>query len=110
MFNRRVVVTGIGIVSPLGLGQKNNWKRLISGQSGIDTIKSFEASELTCKIGGEIPFGSFEEGNLDLNEWFDIKDQRKLDRFIMLGLIAAEEAIEDSNIDLSNEQILEKFQ
>ena len=108
MINRRVVVTGIGIVSPLGLGQKNNWKRLISGQSGVDTIKSFEASELTCKIGGEIPFGSFEEGNLDLNEWFDIKDQRKLDRFIMLGLIAAEEAIKDSNIDLSNEQILEK--
>ena len=108
MFNRRVVVTGIGIVSPLGLGQKNNWKRLISGESGIDTIKSFEASELTCKIGGEIPFGSYEEGNLNLNEWFDIKDQRKLDRFIMLGLIAAEEAIKDSNIDLSNEQILEK--
>ena len=108
MFNRRVVVTGIGIVSPLGLGQKNTWKRLISGESGIDTIKSFEASELTCKIGGEIPHGSFEEGNLNLNEWFDIKDQRKLDRFIMLGLIAAEEAIKDSNIDLSNEQILEK--
>ncbi len=108
MFNRRVVVTGIGIVSPLGLGQKNNWKRLISGESGIDTIKSFEASELTCRIGGEIPFGSFEEGNLNLNEWFDIKDQRKLDRFIMLGLIAAEEAIKDSNIDLSKEQILEK--
>ena len=108
MFSRRVVVTGIGIVSPLGLGQKNNWKKLISGESGIGTIKSFEASELTCKIGGEIPFGSFEEGNLNLNEWFDIKDQRKLDRFIMLGLIAAEEAIKDSNLDLSNEQILEK--
>jgi len=108
MLNRRVVVTGIGIVSPLGLGQKNNWERLISGESGIDTIKSFETSELTCKIGGEIPFGSFEEGNLDLNEWFDNKDQRKLDRFIMLGLIAAEEAIKDSNVDLSNEQILEK--
>ena len=108
MFKRRVVVTGIGIISPLGLGQKNNWKRLISGESGIDNINSFDASELTCKIGGEIPLGSFKEGNLDLNEWFDIKDQRKLDRFIMLGLIAAEEAIKDSNIDLSSEQILEK--
>ena len=108
MFKRRVVVTGIGIISPLGLGKKNNWKRLISGESGIDTINSFDASELTCKIGGEIPLGSLKEGNLDLNEWFDIKDQRKLDRFIMLGLIAAEEAIKDSNIDLSSEQILEK--
>ena len=108
MFKRRVVVTGIGIISPLGLGQKNNWKRLISGESGIDTIKSFDTSELTCKIGGEIPLGSFKEGNLDVNEWFDIKDQRKLDRFIILGLIAADEAIKDSNIDLSSEQILEK--
>ena len=67
MFKRRVVVTGIGIISPLGLGQKNNWKRLISGESGIDTIKSFEASDLACKIGGEIPLGSFKEGKLDLN-------------------------------------------
>ena len=108
MFKRRVVVTGIGIISPLGLGKKNNWKRLISGESGIDTINSFDASELTCKIGGEIPLGSFKEGNLDLDEWFDIKDQRKLDRFIMLGLIATEEAIKDSNIDLSSEQTLEK--
>ena len=108
MFKRRVVVTGIGIISPLGLGQKINWKRLISGESGIDTIKSFDTSELTCKIGGEIPLGSFKEGNLDVNEWFDIKDQRKLDRFIILGLIAADEAIKDSNIDLSSEQILEK--
>ena len=83
MFKRRVVVTGIGIISPLGLGKKNNWKRLISGESGIDTINSFDASELTCKIGGEIPLGSFKEGKLDVNEWFDIKDQRKLDRFII---------------------------
>ena len=73
MFKRRVVVTGIGIISPLGLGQKINWKRLISGESGIDTIKSFDASELTCKIGGEIPLGSFKEGNLDVNEWFSEK-------------------------------------
>ena len=108
MSKRRVVVTGIGVISPLGLGQKNNWHRLISGESGIDKIKSFEVSDLACKIGGEIPLGSFEEGKLDLNEWFEIKEQRKLDRFIMLGLIAAEEAIKDSNIDLSNEQILEK--
>ena len=108
MLKRRVVVTGIGIISPLGLGQKNNWERLISGESGIDKITSFDASELTCKIGGEIPFGSSQEGNLDLNEWFDSKEQRKLDRFIMLGLIAAEEAIKDSNFDLTNENTLKK--
>ena len=86
MFKRRVVVTGIGIISPLGLGQKNNWKRLISGESGIDTIKSFDASELTCKIGGEIPLGSLKEGKLDVNEWFDIKDQRKLAKVEQEGM------------------------
>ena len=57
MLKRRVVVTGIGIISPLGLGQKNNWERLISGESGIDKIASFDTSGLSCKIGGEIPFG-----------------------------------------------------
>ena len=108
MLKRRVVVTGIGIISPLGLGQKNNWERLISGESGIDKIASFDTSELSCKIGGEIPSGSSHEGNLDLNEWFDTKEQRKLDRFIMLGLIAAEEAIKDSNFDLKNENTLNK--
>ena len=106
MFSRRVVVTGIGLVTPLGLGQNHNWKRLLQGESGINSLNSFDASDLTCRIGGEIPFGSSSEGKLNLDEFFDTKEQRKLDRFIMLGLVAAEEAVRDSKMDLSDEQIL----
>ena len=108
MLNRRVVISGIGIVTPLGVGKLNVWNKLTAGESGIEEIKSFDASDLTCKIAGEIPSGSFNEGKLDLDEWFEVKEQRKLDRFIMLGIIAADEAIKDSNIKLSDEETLSK--
>ena len=106
MFNRRVVVTGIGLVTPLGLGQHHNWSRLLKGESGISLLSSFDASNLSCRIGGEIPSGNSSEGKLDLDEFFDIKEQRKLDRFIMLGLVAAHEAVLDSKINLSDESTL----
>ena len=108
MLNWRVVISGIGIVTPLGLGKLNVWNKLTAGESGIEEIESFDASDLTCKIAGEIPSGSFNEGKLDLDEWFEVKEQRKLDRFIMLGIIAADEAIKDSNIKLSDEETLSK--
>ncbi|CAK7192064.1 3-oxoacyl-[acyl-carrier-protein] synthase 2 [Commensalibacter sp. Nvir] len=93
---RRVVVTGIGIVSPLGLGVDNVWQRLISSESGIRAIKSFDASNLPCRVAGEVPTGSKSEGKLDLSEWIPVKDQKKMDRFIHLGLVAAMQAVEDS--------------
>ena len=108
MVNRRVVISGIGLVTPLGLGQSKNWNNLISGKSGINSLSSFDASDLSCRIGGEIPSGPASEGKLDLNEWLNIKEQRKLDRFIMLGLVAAAEAIKDSDIDISNEEASNK--
>ena len=104
MDKRRVVISGIGLVTPLGLGQSKNWNDLISGKSGINFLNSFDASDLSCRIGGEIPYGPSSEGKLDLDEWLNIKEQRKLDRFIMLGLVAAVEAIKDSDIDISNEE------
>ena len=106
MLNRRVVISGVGIVTPLGLGKSNVWNKLTAGESGIEEIKSFNADDLTCKIAGEVPSGSLNEGKLELDEWFEIKEQRKLDRFIMLGIIAADEAIKDSNIKLSDEETL----
>ncbi len=93
---RRVVVTGMGIVCPLGVGVEPVWQRLINGQSGITAIQAFDVAELPAKIAGQVPPGSRAEGGLDLGEWIPPKDQRKMDRFIQLALVAAEEAVADS--------------
>jgi 3-oxoacyl-[acyl-carrier-protein] synthase II len=93
---RRVVVTGMGIASPLGLGVERVWKRLINGESGITTIQSFDTTELTAKIAGQVPPGLAADGGLDLSEWIGIKELKKMDRFIHLGLVAAAEAVKDS--------------
>ncbi|MBB2162005.1 beta-ketoacyl-ACP synthase II [Gluconacetobacter sacchari] len=94
--HRRVVVTGMGIVSPLGLGLEHNWSRLIAGESGIGRIASFDPSDLAAHVAGEVPVGPTEAGCLTLSDWVPVKDQKKMDRFIHLGLVAATEAVEDS--------------
>jgi 3-oxoacyl-[acyl-carrier-protein] synthase II len=93
---RRVVVTGMGIASPLGVGVEHVWQKLINGESGIRAIQSFDTADLTAKIGGQVPPGARAEGGLDLAEWIPVKDLKKMDRFIHLGLVAATEAVEDS--------------
>ncbi len=93
---RRVVVTGMGIVSPLGLGVENVWRRLTAGESGISAIQSFDTKDLPAKIAGQVPTGAKADGKLDLAEWIPVKDQKKMDRFIQLALVAAQEAVEDS--------------
>ena len=93
---RRVVVTGIGLVSPLGCGVKANWDRLIAGECGIDVIQSFEVSDLPVRIGGHVPLGSYENGCFDPNQWIDPKDNRKMGDFIKFAVAAAAQAIEDS--------------
>jgi 3-oxoacyl-[acyl-carrier-protein] synthase II len=94
--NRRVVVTGMGIASPLGLGVDHVWKRLLAGESGIGAIQSFDTTELSAKIAGQVPAGTRAEGGLTLTEWIPQKDLKKMDRFIHLALVAATEAVEDS--------------
>ncbi len=96
MATRRVVVTGMGIACPLGLGVERVWKRLIEAESGISAIQSFDTTELTAKIAGQVPVGARSEGKLDISEWIPVKDQKKMDRFIHLALVAATEAVEDS--------------
>ena len=93
---RRVVVTGMGIACPLGVGVRHVWRRLIEGHSGIAAIQSFDTAELTAKIAGQVPSGVRTEGGLDLGEWVPVKDQKKMDRFIHLAMVAATEAVEDS--------------
>ena len=92
---RRVVVTGLGIVSPLGLGLEHNWSGLLSGKSGIGKIEGFETSDLACQIAGQVPQDGG-EGSLDMAYFIEPKEQRKLDRFIQLGIVAAIEAVEHS--------------
>jgi 3-oxoacyl-[acyl-carrier-protein] synthase II len=94
--DRRVVVTGMGIASPLGVGVEHVWKRLIAGESGIGAIQSFDTADLPSKIAGQVPAGLRADGGLTLSEWIPVKDQKKMDRFIHLALVAATEAVEDS--------------
>jgi 3-oxoacyl-[acyl-carrier-protein] synthase II len=91
-----VVVTGMGIVSPLGLGVEHVWRRLINAESGIGAITAFDPKDSPCKVAGEVPPGTREAGGLDINEWIPIKDQKKMDRFIHLAMVAGSEAVADS--------------
>nr|WP_294525059.1 beta-ketoacyl-ACP synthase II [uncultured Rhodopila sp.] len=93
---RRVVVTGMGIACPLGVGVEHVWRRLINAESGIGAITAFDAKDSPCKVAGQVPLGSKAEGTLDINEWVPVKDQKKMDRFIHLAMVAATEAVEDS--------------
>ena len=92
---RRVVVTGMGMVTPLGSGVDRNWSQIIAGKSGISRIENFDVSDISCQIAGQVP-GADAEGGLNLDDWIDPREQRKQDRFIQLGLAAACQAVEDS--------------
>ena len=93
---RRVVVTGMGIACPLGLGVEHVWRRLINSESGIGAIQAFDTKDLPCKVAGQVPTGVKAEHGLDVAEWLPVKDIKKMDRFIHLGMVAATEAVEDS--------------
>jgi len=93
---RRVVVTGMGIVSPLGAGLDHNWERLLDGQHGFRKIDGFEVEDLPCQIAAMIPRGDGTGGTLNPDEWVEPKDQRKIDPFILYGLIASIMAVEHS--------------
>jgi 3-oxoacyl-[acyl-carrier-protein] synthase II len=93
---RRVVVTGMGMVTPLGDGVDTNWRRLLAAESGIRSIQAFDTSDLATRIAGEVPLGDKANGHFNVDTYVAPKDQRKLDRFIVFGLAAAEQAVEDS--------------
>ena len=93
---RRVVVTGMGIACPLGVGVEHVWRRLINAESGISAIQAFDTKDVPCKVAGQVPPGSRAEGGFDIGEFVPIKDQKKMDRFIHLAMAAGTEAVEDS--------------
>lgn len=92
---KRVVVTGLGIVSPFGRGVDYNWKNIVEGKSGIREIEGVDLKDIPVKIAGQVPFGK-EENQFDPDTVMAPKDQKKVDKFILYGLAAGSDAIEDS--------------
>ena len=97
---RRVVVTGLGTINPLGNNVNDSWVSLINSKSGIEKISTFEVNDYPCKIAGSI------KPELISEDIVSLREQRKIDRFITLGLIAAHEAFSDSGFEVNEENSL----
>jgi len=93
---RRVVVTGLGMVSPLACGVEETWKRLISGENAANTITRFNADNFSTNYACEIPFGDGSNGTFNPTDWMEAKERRKVDDFILYGMAAADMAVADS--------------
>src|SRR3954469_3823932 len=93
---RRVVVTGLGMVTPLGCGVEPTWRRLVAGDSGARQIESFDVSDLPCKIACQIPRGDGSDGTFKPEAWMEPKEQRKVDDFILYAMCAARQALDDA--------------
>ncbi|MCJ2037718.1 beta-ketoacyl-ACP synthase II [Methylobacterium sp. J-059] len=93
---RRVVVTGLGMVTPLGSGVEHTWSRLIAGDSGAGPITTFETSDLACRIACTVPLGDGSDGTFDPDAWMEPKEQRKVDPFIVFAMAAAGQALDDA--------------
>ena len=101
---RRVVVTGLGMVSPLATGVEETWSRILAGQSGAGKITKFEASDLPCQIACEVTRGDGTNGTFDPAQWMDHKDLRRYDDFLIYAVAAAKQAMKDSGIELKTEE------
>ncbi|MGB9389573.1 MAG: beta-ketoacyl-ACP synthase II [Xanthobacteraceae bacterium] len=93
---RRVVVTGLGMVTPLACGAEQTWQRLRSGKSGITRIERFDVSDIPCKIAGQVPRGDGSDGSFNPDDWMEPKEQRKVDDFIIFAMAAAAQALNDA--------------
>ena len=95
---RRVVVTGLGLVTPLGCGVEPTWANLLAGQSGARRIDDFQVDDIACQIAHRIPLGDYADGKYNPDEWMEVKEQRKVDPFIVYAMAAATQAIEDAGV------------
>ena len=93
---RRVVITGVGLVTPLGGDADTTWRRLIAGASGAAAIRNFEVSDLPCRIAAQVPRGDRTEGKFHPDDWLEPKEQRKVDDFILYAISAATQALADA--------------
>ncbi|MFP6745651.1 MAG: beta-ketoacyl synthase N-terminal-like domain-containing protein, partial [Alphaproteobacteria bacterium] len=104
---RRIVVTGLGMVSPLASSVKPTWERLIAGQSGIRHIDGFDVSDIACRVAAQVPTGDGQDA-FDSDRWVEPKDQRKIDRFILYAIAGACGAVEDSGWIPDDEEARER--
>ncbi len=93
---RRIVVTGLGLVTPLGCGVDASWNRLLEGKNGARRVEEFEVSDIASQIGCFVPRGATADGNYNADDWMEPKEQRKVDDFIVYAMAAAEQALSDS--------------
>ena len=94
---RRVVITGLGMVSPLAANVEGTWKRILAGESGAGPITRFDASDLAARVAFEVKNGDGTNDTLNRDQWVDPKDQRRFDDFIQFALVAAKQALADAN-------------
>ena len=95
---KRVVITGMGIVSPVGTGVEYAWKNILAGKSGVKKIDSFDVSDLASQIAG-VPESGTDVGQFNPDSVVDAREQRKMDKSILYGIVAADEAIKDAGLD-----------
>jgi len=105
---RRVVVTGVGLVSPLGGDVSSSWARLLEGKSGARRVDNFEVSDISCQIACYVPRGNPEEGHFKADDWMAPKEQRKVDDFIVYAVAAAGQALKDSGFEAKTTQQQER--
>jgi 3-oxoacyl-[acyl-carrier-protein] synthase II len=105
---RRVVVTGMGIVSPLGCGVETTWSNILASKSGGRKIDDFRVDDIACQIAHRVPLGSFADGAFNADEWMDVKDQRKVDPFIIFAMAAAKQAIDDAGVEPTTQEEAER--
>lgn len=103
---RRVVVSGMGIVSPLGLGVEHVWRRLLRGDCGIGTINAFNSDDMACRVAGQVPKGTRADHHLDIDEWLPRRSHLRMGRFSQLALVAASQAIDDAGWTPTDEEDL----
>jgi len=94
---RRVVVTGLGMLTPLACGVEPTWQRLLAGESGIGRVENFDVSDLPCQIAGQVPRGDGSNGTFNPDDWMEPKEQRKVDNFILYAMGAAKQALDDAD-------------